>query len=229
MNPLFRNSTSLFSLFFLLFTLGLHGCVLPNEEEAIPTGSLVVIHQNPQLPKMDVYVDDILSMSLSYGEISTPLDLDAIDHQISFRLEGAPMDFASTEMIPFVDQQVHVIALTGTLDLPEIIDVTRPIPDAEEGEHWFAVLDLSERLEGFKVFKDREEVLLLPQEEYLSAFINLIAEDSVRFSLSDTGGASIVDMNLQASLEPQGASLLVIRPILEEDDYYTLDLISLFR
>ena len=214
----------------LLITMGLTGCFLPDKQtDAPPTGALVLIHQSPMLPELEVFINGTLLTTLSNGEISDSFDLEAIDHEISFRFTGASEDFATTELITFYDQQVHVLALSGTFDLPEIIEVTRPLPELLADEHWISVLDLSDRLDGFKLFQGREEVLLLPQEELLSEFIAVVADPEVRLSLSDISGASIVDTSPRVSFLGMDATLIVIRPIIDEDDYYMIDTIPLLR
>ena len=228
--PISHNSSILKALLSLLLVWSLTGCLLPKDQkESTPIGGLVLIHQSPMLPEVDVYVDDTLLTTLAFEEISESFDIEATDHVISFRFPGAAQDFETTELITFYDQQVHVLALSGTFDTPEVIEVTRPLPDLLPDEHWVSILDLSDRLDGFKLFKDREEILLLPQEELLSEFFPILADPEVRLSLSDISGVSIVDMNPQASFLAMDASLIVIRPILDEDDYYMIDTIPLLR
>jgi hypothetical protein len=226
---LFRK-TRIIPSFFILVLLGLTGCQLPDKEtDSPPIGSLVLLHQSSMLPELEIFVDGTLLTSLNYGEISDVFDLDAIDHEISFRFSGAAEDFATTELITFYDQQVHVIALSGTFDLPEIVEVTRPLPDLLPDEHWISVLDLSDRLEGFKLFQNQDDILLLPQEELLSEFISVVADTSARLSISDISGASLVDVSPRVPLLGMDASLIVIRPLIDEDDYYMIDTIPLVR
>jgi hypothetical protein len=226
---LFRKIRIIPSLFVLVL-LGLTGCQLPDKEtDSPPIGSLVLLHQSSMLPELEIFVDGALLTSLNYGEISDAFDLDAIDHEISFRFSGAAEDFATTELITFYDQQVHVIALSGTFDLPEIVEVTRPLPDLLPDEHWISVLDLSDRLEGFKLFQNQDDILLLPQEELLSEFISVVADPNARLSISDISGASLVDVSPRVPLLGMDASLIVIRPLIDEDDYYMIDTIPLVR
>ena len=218
------------AIFTLLIMMGLNGCFLPDKEKSSPpTGGLVLIHQSPMLPELEVFVDGTLLTTLKNGDVSDSFDLEALDHEISFRFTGAAEDFATTELITFYDQQVHVLALSGTFDLPEIIEVTRPLPDLLPDEHWISVLDLSDRLDGFKLFQNREELLLLPQENVLSEFISVVADPEVRLSLSDIGGASIVDESPRVAFLGMDASLILIRPVVGEDDYYMIDAIPLLR
>lgn len=187
---------------------------ISNEED--PKAYLRVIHNNSQLPNLDIIVDGERISTVDNGEISTTLDLELGSHQIKVRNEGASKSL-DLEVSIDMEQQDYVVAVSGTFEEPTLIAYDRTLPALEEGIHWVGLFDLTRILPAAALYRESDKLFDLPIDNHVAGFVELSADDrNETLSVILNQGGAICNPPLTEMFNDRDASIIVIREL--EDD-----------
>lgn len=212
-----------------LCLMTLSGCRDPEDKPPEPTGRLQVIHANPEEGSVELLLNDEVLLTVTPGELSAVVELPQGDFALQFRKPGAMTHYLETEVITFGDE-VNVLALSTD---DKIIYLTDDAPMAEDGTHYVRVLDLSGSDEGMKMFRGSVEVVDLPIEDNVSAFISTEADSDERsYTLSRltdgmVGAPYSIQDEARVSSPTGGATLVIVQPADDEADDFKLKAIKL--
>lgn len=187
--------------------------LMPNEvAEEAPKARLRVVHADPRLGPVEVLLDEQIVLTVTPGAVSEEAVINVGEWALSFRSQGATQAIVTTEVISF-EQHLSVVALTEGEGEARLLLATEPPPAAEDGTHHLRVLDLSGRSAAMRVFHGLAQVLALPVEGRLSAFLAI--EPSVTssaFTLADgETGAPLPSESPSVELAAGGATFLVVQ------------------
>jgi hypothetical protein len=201
------------SLFRYLALIGListtlSGCFTEDEPPA-PQSQITVIHNIPQFPNIQVIANEEVLMEVAPGLVSEPISVGAGPFSLSFRIAGSAESFANTEVINFKPRG-YLFALSGDASSQSVIEVTRSIPEVNDGEHAIKVLDLSDNESALKLYRMQDELFELPLEGGESEFLIIESSDLSPLSLIPIEGGGAVSF-ATAEFPSGAASILLIR------------------
>lgn len=201
-----------------LFSIGLTGCFVPNDDKPEPPrlAVLQVAHQNQQQGLVEVLFDGVPVLEVSFGSTDAAVTIPVGSGSFSFRSAGAVSPFFESDVFDLSADRVYTFALVDEeIESSLVLDLTAPPPPGEPDLHWVRFVNLSSLNEG-RIFRGTDPVEDLPLDENPSAFMSVESASSTLFSISDAGGAplEIVD---NVRLPSGGSSLVLIGDTQQED------------
>ena len=211
-NPTLQRRGALkLALTALLSLSALSGCVIQDDKPSAPKGKLQLIHANPEEGSIEVLFDDELLLTVTPGQISEVVTLPQGELVLSLRKPGAMSTYFTTEAIDFGDE-LNVLVLSS-----------------EDDTHYVRVLDLSSSDRGVRMYRGLTEIIELPLEDQLSAFLSTEpSEDDEAYSLTDIeSGGPLYQSPERVSSPAGGATLVVVQEGGGEEGDYKLTTLSL--
>ena len=226
LNPTLQRRGALkLALAALLSLSALSGCVIQDDKPSAPKGRLQLIHANPEEGSIEVLFDEEVLLTVAPGQISEVVTLPQGELVLSLRKPGAMSTYFTTEAIDFGDE-LNVLVLSSE---DEVIYLTDDAPMAEEDTHYVRVLDLSSSDRGVRMYRGLTEIIELPLEDQLSAFLSTEpSEDDEAYSLTDIeSGGPLYQSPERVSSPAGGATLVVVQEGSGEEGDYKLTTLSL--